>query len=134
LPQGEEEGELPPVPPARILVVEDEPAVADFIAKALQRAGHTVRCATNGQEALSMLADERPDLIISDIKMPSMRGDQFFMELQVLYPDLVPRVLFVTGDVADQRTVGFLEETGQPRLVKPFGADELRRMVARMLR
>ncbi|MDH7490193.1 MAG: hypothetical protein QHH80_11905 [Anaerolineae bacterium] len=46
----------------------------------------------------------------------------------------VPRVLFVTGDVADRRTVGFLEETGQPRLVKPFGADELRRMVARMLR
>ncbi len=134
LPEVEEEGELPPVAPARILVVEDEPAVADFIAKALQRAGHTVWCATNGQEALSMLADERPDLIISDIKMPSMRGDQFFMELQVLYPDLVPRVLFVTGDVADQRTVGFLEETGQPRLVKPFGADELRRMVARMLR
>ena len=134
LPGAEEQGELPPVAPARILVVEDEPAVADFIAKTLQRAGHSVRCAANGQEALSTLADEKPDLIISDIKMPSMRGDQFFMELQVLYPDLVSRVLFITGDVADQRTVTFLEETGQARLVKPFGADELRRMVARMLR
>lgn len=131
---GEEEGEPPAVAPSRILVVEDEPAVADFIAKALQRAGHSVRCAADGQSALAALADERPDLIISDIKMPSMRGDQFFMELQVLYPDLVSRVLFITGDVADARTVAFLEETGQPRLVKPFGADELQRMVARMLR
>lgn len=134
LAAGEEEGELPHVAPARILVVEDEPAVADFIAKALQRGGHSVRCAADGQSALAALADEKPDLIISDIKMPAMRGDQFFMELQVLYPDLVSRVLFVTGDVADPRTVAFLEETGQPRLVKPFGADELRRMVARMLR
>lgn len=130
----EEEGALPPVAPARILVVEDEPAVADFITKALQREGHSVRCAVDGQSALAALADEKPDLIISDIKMPSMRGDQFFMELQVLYPDLIPRVLFITGDVADQRTVAFLEETGHPRLIKPFGADELRRTVARMLR
>lgn len=132
--EGEGEGELPPVAPARILVVEDEPAVADFIAKALQREGHVVHCAADGRSALAALADERPDLIITDVKMPSMRGDQFFMELQILYPDLVPRVLFVTGDVADQRTVAFLEEAGQPRLVKPFGADDLRRMVARMLR
>jgi CheY-like chemotaxis protein len=115
-----------------ILVVEDEPAVAAFIAKVLQRSGHHVTMVANGQEALAALADARPDLIISDVKMPTMRGDQFFAEVQVLYPDLAGRVIFITGDIADQRTVVFLEETQQPRLVKPFSATELRRVVARV--
>ena len=41
-------------------------------------------------------------------------------------------MIFITGDIADQRTVVFLEETQQPRLVKPFSATELRRVVARV--
>jgi signal transduction histidine kinase len=132
LPQ--EQVDLPIIAPCYILVVEDEPSVGDFLARVLQRTGHSVQIAANGQEALAMLAGGKPDLIISDVKMPAMRGDQFFTELQVLYPELVSRVIFITGDVADQRTLAFLEESRLPRLVKPFGADELRRVVARMLR
>jgi signal transduction histidine kinase/CheY-like chemotaxis protein len=130
----QEEGELPFVPPSHILVVEDEPAVADYISRVLRRLGHSVRTAADGQEALAALAKEKPDAIISDVKMPTMRGDQFLTELRVLYPELVSRLVFITGDVADPRTLSFLEESRLPRLVKPFGADELRRMVARMLR
>jgi len=128
-----QEAELQTLPSCRILVVEDETAVADFISRVLQRAGHDVRTAANGQEALTALADGMPDVIISDVKMPAMRGDQFFTELQVLYPELAPRVIFITGDIADQRTLAFLEQNRQPRLVKPFGADELRQKVASVL-
>ena len=129
-----EEREALEVPSQRVLVVEDEPAVADFIAKVLRRAGHRVTIAANGQEALGTLAEAEPDVIITDVKMPTMRGDQFYTELQVLYPQLASRVIFITGDIADEHTITFLEENQKPRLVKPFGAEELRRAVAKIAR
>ncbi len=132
--RAEEEREAVEATPQRVLVVEDEPAVADFIAKVLRRAGHDVTVATNGQEALGTLAEAEPDIIITDVKMPTMRGDQFFTELQVLYPQLTSRVIFITGDIANAHTTTFLEENQKPRLVKPFGAEELRRIVAKIAR
>lgn len=130
----EEEREALEVPSQRVLVVEDEPAVADFVAKVLKRAGHRVNIAANGQEALGRLANGEPDIIITDVKMPTMGGDQFYTELQVLYPQLTSRVIFITGDIADEHTITFLEENQKPRLVKPFGAEELRRIVAKIAR
>ena len=108
-----------------ILVVEDEPEIASFMARVLVRSGHTVRVAGDGCDALRQLQQSVPDIILCDMKMPHMSGDEFYSELTRLWPLLPQRTLFVTGNVMDPSVASFLERVGRPRLVKPFGAAEL---------
>ncbi|MBM3777409.1 MAG: PAS domain S-box protein [Acidimicrobiia bacterium] len=133
-------GEIPaeePVHPAvttqshaRILLVEDERAVADFTRRALELGGYAVRVAHSGAEALEMLdaADEPVDLLLADVVMPDMRGTA--LARRVLQQDPGMRVLFVSG------YPGPLEpdfSTAQ-LLQKPFTPSELLQYVGEALR
>lgn len=80
-----------------ILVVDDTEAVRHMLERLLTRAGHTVYNATNGQEALQLLASmPTPNLILSDITMPVMDGIVFARQLPNVLPHNVPLVL-MTG-------------------------------------
>lgn len=81
----------------RILLVEDEPAVAETTAEMLKHLGHEVVTVTLPSQALDLAGHEKSgfDLVISDITMPEMNGHQLAERLQRLWPD-VP-VLFMTG-------------------------------------
>src|SRR5687767_15963611 len=57
---------------ANLLIVDDELGMRQFLTHLLQREGHTVRVAENGNEAMAQLREQAPDLIISDIRMPDM--------------------------------------------------------------
>jgi len=59
---------------ARILVVDDEQEVCDMLKKFLTKRGHTVYTALNGEEALSLVKEERPHIVLLDIRMPKMNG------------------------------------------------------------
>ncbi len=66
----------------KILVVEDEPGIHNGVADLLQLQGFGVMAATNGVEALSMMDEEVPDLIVADIMMPEMNGYQFYQRVR----------------------------------------------------
>jgi signal transduction histidine kinase/CheY-like chemotaxis protein len=112
---------------ARVLVVEDEPALAAAVAEALTDAGCVVARAGNGEEGLDLVTAEPYDLVICDLKMPRMDGMEFYRAMAAATPALARRVIFVTGDVAGTEAERFLDETGCRWLSKPFRLGELLR-------
>jgi signal transduction histidine kinase len=111
----------------RVLVVEDEPALAVAVSEALSDAGFTVDRAGDGEEGLTRLTEARYDLIVCDLKMPRIDGMQFYRAMAAATPALARRVIFVTGDVAGTDAERFLEETGCRWLSKPFRLGDLLR-------
>jgi two-component system NtrC family sensor kinase len=111
----------------RVLVVEDEPALAQAVAEALSDAGFKVDRAGDGEEGLTRLTEANYDLIVCDLKMPRIDGMQFYRAMAAATPALARRVIFVTGDVAGTDAERFLEETGCRWLSKPFRLGDLLR-------
>jgi signal transduction histidine kinase/BarA-like signal transduction histidine kinase len=111
----------------RVLVVEDEPALAMAVSEALVDAGFVVDRAGDGEEGLTRLAEQSYDLIVCDLKMPRIDGMQFYRAMAAATPSLARRVIFVTGDVAGTDAERFLEETGCRWLSKPFRLGDLLR-------
>jgi signal transduction histidine kinase len=138
-------GSLKPVMPAlkdtpaalvdgvEVLVVEDEAALGAAVAESLQDSGFRVDRANDGLEALERIRQKPYDLIICDLKMPRLDGTQFYRELEVTKPEMVRRIMFVTGDVAGTEAERFLEETGCRWLAKPFRLKDLLRAARDMV-
>jgi signal transduction histidine kinase len=122
-----------PVPAHLVLIVDDEAALAEVVAEAVERDGHSTGIASSGAMALEMLARQPYDLIISDTKMPRLDGETFYAELQRRFPQLRDRIIFLTGDVLSADKREFLERTGAPALAKPCDLNEIRRTVHRLL-
>lgn len=121
-------------PQSHVLVIDDEEPIVLLITEILATDGHRVTQAYNGAQALEWLGKEDFDLIISDVRMPAVGGPTFFEILQTTRPDLLARVIFVTGDTVSASTRSFLEKTGRPVLAKPFEPERLRRMANDNLR
>ena len=127
-----ENGEAPAtgsIGPRRVLVVDDEPEVADLLVDMLALDGHEVDTAINGAEALEKVASRRYDFVLSDTKMPVLDGIAFYEELLRRQPDFHGRVAFVTGDALSAEKREFFEREGVPSLSKPFSLGEIRRIV-----
>ncbi|MGI6207166.1 MAG: ATP-binding protein [Anaerolineae bacterium] len=131
-PSVEKPSEAPPdvYAGAKVLVVEDEAAVAAVLHRLLTKKGCTVEAVSSGTEALERLKSGPYDVVISDIRMPGMSGIALWEQLRTDYPEQASRVIFVTGDTASADTSEFLRGAGQPVLPKPFGADELAKAMA----
>ena len=119
---------------AHILVIDDEEPVLTLITEILQLDGHRVTPAYNGAEAIALLNVGDYDLILSDVRMPAVGGPTFFEILQTTRPDLLPKVVFVTGDTMSASTQEFLQRAARPVLSKPFDPERLRTMVRDNLR
>ena len=124
---------LPAARPGRVLIVDDEPEVAEALSEAIRREGHEVDIVGDGAEALGRLAARPYDVIVSDTKMPVLDGESFYRELAQRHPALRERIVFLTGDVLAREKRAFLEETGASLLTKPCDLNELRRVIARVL-
>jgi signal transduction histidine kinase len=122
-----------PVRPSQILIVDDEAGVAEIVAEAVQRDGHTTSIAVDGAMALEMLAREPFDLVVSDSRMPVLDGEDFFAEALRRFPRLRRGIVFLTGDVLSDEKREFIERTGAPFLAKPCDLDELRGTINRVL-
>jgi PAS domain S-box-containing protein len=105
---------------ARILVVDDEPEVGQLLIDILERDGHRVDRASSGREALARLSDGEVDLILSDLRMPDLDGPALYRELATERPELLGRLVFMTGDTLGGDMTGFLSETGVRVLEKPL--------------
>jgi PAS domain S-box-containing protein len=112
---------------ARVLVVEDEGALASAVKDAFLEVGCSVDRAGDGEEGLAYVAEHHYDLIVCDLKMPRVDGIRFYRAMTAATPALARRVIFVTGDVAGTDAERFLEESGCRWLSKPFRLADLLR-------
>jgi two-component system NtrC family sensor kinase len=119
---------------ARVLVVEDEPTVARLIADVLEDEGMHVDVLLDGREALDRAARQTFDLVICDMKMPGLDGQNFYKSLERTGNPLRGRFLFVTGDVVAAQTRDFLERNRLPHVAKPFRVEELTEKVHGVLK
>ncbi len=125
---------LPEVPRGtRALVAEDEEALGEAVAGALADAGFRVDRASDGAEALLKVRERAYDVVICDLKMPKIDGLRFYKEMAESMPQLVRRLIFVTGDVVGTDAEQFLEESGCRWLAKPFRLRELVRAAREVL-
>lgn len=115
-----------------VLIVDDEPEVAELLAEILQSAGLETSWVSSGKEALQWLEQRHCDLIISDIRMPDMDGPALWRTLKSSKPGLARRMAFITGDTLSASIAPFLQETGQPWLEKPFTPEKVLELVARI--
>jgi CheY-like chemotaxis protein len=108
----------------QVLIVDDDPGILSALTRLLQRDGHTVQTATNGQEALALLHERGFDLILCDLLMPALDGQTLYGLLQWQLPALCQRIIFLTGDTLSPDSMLFVEQCGQPWIPKPCGIAE----------
>lgn len=107
-----------------ILVIDDEAPVAELVARLLRDEGFTVDVCRDGMIALDQIKRNAYDLIVCDVRMPGMSGDELFAELKQRAPHLTRRLLFISGDTASRSTRDFLERSGAQHIEKPFASEE----------
>jgi signal transduction histidine kinase/CheY-like chemotaxis protein len=117
----------------RILVVEDEPTVAQLIVDILQEDGHQAEAVLESQEGLTRISRNRYDLVICDLRMPLLDGRAFYQSLVRAGSPLQNCILFITGDTLAPRTLEFFERHRLPHLAKPFLVEELKVAVSHQL-
>ena len=113
-----------------VLIVEDEEGVRRPMARFLARRGAEVEEAADGMDALARLSARAPDVILVDLRMPRMGGIELYARLEQERPELVGRVLFLSGDVSQLAEPGNAPVPRERLLVKPVELAELERRIA----
>jgi DNA-binding NtrC family response regulator len=104
-----------------VLLIEDEPAVMAYVRATLERSGYAVVCTESGAEGLRLLESEQFLGVVSDMRTPGgVDGAGVHAWLSLHRPDLAARIVFITGDIANDDTVATLRKTGAPCVEKPF--------------
>ena len=106
----------------RVLVVDDEPRILNFLSSKLRVSGYEVLTASNGAEALEQVQAQEPDLVVLDVLMPRMDGFETLKELRAFSP--VP-VIILSAKGANADKVKGLHLGADDYLAKPFSPDEL---------
>lgn len=112
----------------RILVIDDEYPVRNVLCVSLEHLGYQVDVAESGREAIEKYeASKRYDLVLLDMIMPQLSGDQVFVELKKLDPDV--RVLVISGFSSEAAVRSILSAGGKGFIQKPFTIEELAKHV-----
>jgi len=115
-----------------ILVVDDEPTIAEVVARYLERAGYETVVCGDGLEAVALAAERRPDLIVLDLMLPGLDGLEVLSRVRAAGQDTAVIVLTARGE-EDDRLVG-LRSGADDYMVKPFSPAELVARVDAVLR
>ncbi len=126
-----EQADGAPAAGPRVLVIDDEPHIVDFITLGLQRAGYTVVGAYDGARGLQLADELRPDLVVLDVMLPGLDGLQVCRRLRAR--DNVPILLLTARGEVDDRVRG-LDSGADDYLCKPFSFAELAARVRALLR
>ncbi|MEM9289020.1 MAG: response regulator [Pseudomonadota bacterium] len=116
---------------ANILVAEDDPAVRDFVSRALEAHGYSVETACDGGAALEELQQRGYDLLLTDIMMPVMDGIALALQAAELHPHMP--ILMMTGYSGQKERAHNLDALIEDVLLKPFNLDQLRKAVSAAL-
>ncbi|MBF9033217.1 response regulator [Rhodobacterales bacterium HKCCE2091] len=117
----------------RVLVIDDEPDVADLNADILSRGGFGADVAYSAEEAFAALDRGRYDAVVSDLNMPGVDGRGVYEGIVGRQPDLAGRTGFLTGDTMGRTSQTFLGEAKRPYIEKPVSPRELRDFVSRLV-
>jgi CheY-like chemotaxis protein len=118
----------------RILVVEDDPRIVEFLVDALGLEGYELDVAADGRAAVRQIETARYDVVLSDVHMPGdLHGPELYELLRQRDPGLAGRFVLMTGDVVDPRIRAFLDRTGVQSLAKPFNLDRVLQVVRRLI-
>ena len=118
---------------AKIIVVDDEPAIREFASITLSSLGHRVDATGDPQEALDKIAGTDYDVIFVDIRMPGMGGQELYQKITEISPVAAGRVVFITGDTSDIELRVFLKKYNLPYITKPFSRKDLEQKVSEKL-
>lgn len=121
---GDSDPTVPATSPPRVLVVEDEATLRTLHGRLLRRMGLEPVLAEDAAAARRILATERVDAVLSDIKMPGESGLQFHTWLQEAHPALAARFLYVTGNVAGEDVQDLMDLNPDRFIRKPFDVGE----------
>ncbi len=135
LAEARREPAVPPLPReqttrrGRVLVIDDEPLVLSAVSRVLAD-DHDVTALASGRAALERLRrGEHFDVVLCDLMMPGMRGDELFALLGTSQPDVAERMIFMTGGAVTELAAEFVASTSNVMVEKPFEAAELAALV-----
>ena len=117
----------------RVLVVEDDVPIGRMLASILADEGYVVDLASDGLTALGKIEAREYDLILTDLRMPELDGVGLYRELERRQPEVLRRVIVITGTSGHPEYQSFLEETKVPYLEKPFSLQALQSITRRVL-
>ncbi len=107
----------------RILVAEDNPAVREFIQRALASADHDVTVTADGQQALDQLSKESYQVLVTDIVMPNVDGIALALKATSLHPDL--RIVMISGYAQERMRAHNIDALVHRIIAKPFSIQEI---------
>ena len=116
-----------------VMVIDDEVTITDLIGDYLGRFGANVEFFHSGTEAFERLCQRSYDVVVCDQRMPGVNGQNLYRMVESVKPELARRFVFVTGDVLNEGTRSFFEQTQALHLRKPFRLEDLLRTIERVL-
>ena len=108
----------------KVLVVDDEQGMREFLTMLLEKQGHRVITAAEGEQALQLVAEQTPDLVISDLRMPNVDGIGLLAGIRKQYPELP--VILVTAYASSDSTIQAMRLGADDYISKPFRIEEIR--------
>jgi len=117
----------------RVLAVDDEEIMGYLIQRVVKSWGFKVDWVTNCETALKKIDEIQYDVILSDFKMPQMSGEKFYHEIAKKKQGLINRLVFITGDTVNTKTIKFFKSINVPYLTKPFEIQKLKETISKIV-
>jgi two-component system chemotaxis response regulator CheY len=118
----------------RFLVVDDSASIRQLVTYALNDAGFEVLAATNGEQAIGLLAGNRVDMVITDLNMPEMDGIELIRKVRGMAESKFIPIIMLTTEAQDDKKREGKEAGASGWIVKPFSPEQLLGVVRKFLR
>jgi DNA-binding NtrC family response regulator len=118
-------------PSARIVVADDEEMARRSLGELLTQDGYDVLLAADGEEALAHISQAAPDILLTDLKMPRLDGEELLRRVRAGYPDVAVIIMTAHGTIAS--AVKALRAGAEDYLTKPIDVEELEHLLAAVL-
>jgi two-component system response regulator PilR (NtrC family) len=115
----------------KVLVVDDEQGMREFLTALLEKQGHRVTAAADGERALQLVAEQTPDLVISDLRMPNVDGIGLLAGIRKQHPELP--VILITAYASSDSAIQAMRLGADDYITKPFRIEEIRLVVEKAL-